>query len=264
MLQLNAVHKTYWRGTPRERVALYGVDLRLAPGEFVTVVGSNGAGKSSLLGAVSGRVEIDSGAIRIDGTDVSHHPQHRRCRLVSLVLQDPAAGTCGALTVEENMALALGRGRRRGLKWSTGAVSRSFFVERLEPLAMGLERRLGDEVSTLSGGQRQALAMVMATMEEPSLLLLDEHTSALDPSAGEQVLALTQRMVAASGMTVLMITHNLDHALKCGSRTIMMDRGRIVLDLKGPTRQNLRPVDLLARFQSAVGRSFCEDRSLLA
>lgn len=265
LLEMNGVCKTFNPGSGHERTALKSVTLHLVKGDFVTIVGSNGAGKSTLLAAVCGRTAVDRGEVRVDGHDVTGFPQYRRSLLVSLVHQDPSAGTCGSLTVEENMALAGMRGRRRGLRFALPPAARREFAGRLAMLGLGLENRLHERVATLSGGQRQALTLVMATLHAPAVLLLDEHTAALDPATADRILDATRRIAAAQELTVLMVTHNLQQALECGNRTIMMDGGRIVLDLKGQARRAMTQAELLERFRAATGgRQVLSDRTMLA
>lgn len=265
MLDVQEVSKAFLRGTSREQIALEGISLKLAGGEFATILGSNGAGKSTLLASIAGLWPVDLGRIRIAGQDVTALAQHRRSPLVSVVYQDPSAGTCGALTIEENMALAHARAGRRGLRPALSRHLRREFAGRLAELGLGLETRLNDRADSLSGGQRQALTLIMATLRRPAILLLDEHTAALDPATAEKVLAATGQIAKVQGLTVLMVTHNLQQALVCGSRTIMMDRGRIVLDLKDPARRGVTQGELLERFRAASkGNHALPDRTLLA
>lgn len=251
MIELLGLHKWFHRGTPQEVHALRGVDLTLAPGDFVTVIGSNGAGKSTLLSCVAGTLAVDEGRIRFHGTDVTAWPEWRRAQAIGRVFQDPMRGTCAGGTVAQNLALALRRGQRRGLGPGVRRAELDLFRERLAALGLGLEHRLHDRVGLLSGGQRQALTMVMATLRPPELLLLDEHTAALDPKTAAQILAITERTVAAQGITTLMVTHNLAQAIALGNRLVMMHQGRIVLHLAGPEKARLTVADLLARFHDA-------------
>lgn len=266
MLRLVNVRKVFREdnGSADARPALDGISLSLAEGEFVTVVGSNGAGKSTLLNVVAGSVLPDQGQVFIDGHDVTDWPEHRRAAFIGRVFQDPRAGTAGSLTVEENMVLAMTRGAPRGLAPALRPARRRAIVEALSRLGMGLERRLHVPVAHLSGGQRQALAVLMATIRSPRLLLLDEHTAALDPRAAETVLALTRQVVAERRLTTLMVTHNLKHALTVGDRTLLMHEGRIVLDLAGEQRQRMGVHDLMEAFRRACGDSALDDELILS
>ena len=261
MLSIENVHMTFFPGTPNSRVALQGVNLELAPGDFVTVIGSNGAGKSTLLNVVAGTLRADSGTVRIDGRDVTRLSEHQRARYIGRVFQNPAAGTAPHMTIEENLAMALERGRRRGLRWGVTHAKRARFGEELVALEQGLEWRLGDWVGLLSGGQRQALSLLMATFSEPRILLLDEHTAALDPQRAALVTRLTGDIVDRFGLTTLMVTHNMDQALKLGNRLIMMHEGRIVLDLDAHAKSQMTAKGLLAEFEKVKGDAL--DDSLL-
>lgn len=264
MLSLERVSKTFYRGGPNERVALSGINLHLEPGEFVTIIGSNGAGKSTLLNAIAGVFPIDCGTIKVDGEDITRIPEHQRARQVGRVFQDPMMGTAGAMSIEENLSLALSRGQKRRLRRAIGRKERAFFREELAKLGLGLENRLTTKVAFLSGGQRQALTLLMATLSRPKLLLLDEHTAALDPRTAEKVVELTESIVGSARLTTLMVTHNMEQALGLGSRTIMMHEGRIVLDLSGRQRQRLTVSDLLGLFEKSAGDRIVSDRLLLA
>lgn len=265
MLRLTGITKTFKEsGSVEDRPALAGVSLVLRAGEFATVVGSNGAGKSTLLNVVAGTVTPDAGRILVDGEDVTTWPEHRRAAFIGRVFQDPRAGTAGSLTIEENMVLAMTRGTRRGLSPALTRARRAVIVETLASLGMGLEHRLETPVAHLSGGQRQALAVLMATVRAPKLLLLDEHTAALDPRAAETVLELTRQVVARQGLTTLMVTHNLRHALSIGDRTLIMHEGRIVLDLAGEARRSMDVKDLMEAFRRACGESALDDRLVLS
>jgi len=246
---LEGVSKTFAPGTSNEVRALQGVDLQVAPGSFVVVIGTNGSGKSSLLGAIAGSFAVDAGTVRIGKRDVTRWPEHRRARLVGRVFQDPFAGTAAELSVAENLALAAARGRRRGLGWALGARLRRGIGERVRELAMGLEDRLEQPIGSLSGGQRQALTLLMATWRAPELLLLDEHTAALDPRSADQVVRLSEAVIARERLTALMVTHSMSQAVDLGDRLLMLDRGRILHDLCGPEKRRLRVDDLLARFE---------------
>lgn len=248
MIQIDDLHVTFNPGTPLEMRALRGIDLTIATGQFVTVIGSNGAGKSTLLEALGGDCRPDRGRIHIDGQDVSQWPTVRRSQLVARVFQNPLAGSCAELTVEENLALAASRGRRRGWRWALSRSRRLDLADRLAGLGLGLEARLGDRMGLLSGGQRQAICLLMATLAPQRLLLLDEHTAALDPKTAALVLALTRQLVADSSLTTLMVTHSMKQALEVGDRTLMLHQGQIVLDVEGEARSALSPQDLVGRF----------------
>ncbi len=253
MLIIDNIHKTFFPGSVNEKRALQGVNLTLQDGDFVTVIGSNGAGKSTLLNAVAGTFFIDEGRIEIDGVDVTRMPEHERARYIGRVFQDPMKGTAGKMMIEENLALASWRGKRLGLRWSFQAQQSAQFKEALKELALGLEDRMSAHVGLLSGGQRQAVTLLMATLVKPKLLLLDEHTAALDPKTAEKVLQLTERLVKANHLTTLMITHNMRDALRFGNRLIMMHQGRIVVDVKAEEKAHLDVPDLLALFEKGAG-----------
>ena len=248
MLEIKNVSKTFNAGTINEKRALTDLSLSLNDGDFVTVIGGNGAGKSTLLNAVAGVWPVDSGSILIDGEDVTGMPEYKRAKYIGRVFQDPMMGTAPNMQIEENLALAYRRGRKRGLKWGVTNAEREIYREKLATLGLGLEDRLTAKVGLLSGGQRQALTLLMATLVTPKLLLLDEHTAALDPATAEKVLALTKKIVAENHITCLMITHNIPSALSLGNRTIMMNNGRIVLELAGAERENMTTEQLLKVF----------------
>lgn len=258
MLGINDVTKTFFPGTVNERRALDGVSLTLAEGDFVTVIGSNGAGKSTLLNAVSGRLGVDSGDIEIDGAKINRLPEHERARYVGRVFQDPLAGTAPNLTIEENLSLALLRGRRRGLGPGLTRKRRDRFVEELATLELGLEDRLTARVGLLSGGQRQALSLLMAGFTHPKIMLLDEHTAALDPQRAELVTTLTRRIVERGGLTTLMVTHNMDQAIRLGNRLIMMHEGRIVYEADQTKKAKLTVRDLLQEFTNIKGATLSD------
>jgi len=264
MLTVNNVIKVFNKGTVNEKTALDRVRLELAAGDFVTVIGSNGAGKSTLLNAVAGNFPVDSGDILIEGHNITNLPQYKRAAFISRVFQDPMLGTAASMTIEENMVMALRRGRPRRLRKAIAGKERVLFREELKKLGLGLEDRLTNKVSLLSGGQRQALTLLMATLQEPKLLLLDEHTAALDPKTAEKVLDLTCQVAESAHLTTLMITHNLDHALSVGNRTIMMHEGRIILDIRGDERADMTIGHLLEMFEKASGAHMHNDRMLLA
>ena len=264
MLAIRQVTKIFNKGTINEKVALDRVNLELAPGDFVTIIGSNGAGKSTLLNSVAGNFLVESGEIVIDGNNITTLPQHKRASFISRVFQDPMLGTAASMTIEENMVMALLRGHPRRLRRAITARERALFREKLQLLGLGLENRLTNKVSLLSGGQRQALTLLMAALQEPKLLLLDEHTAALDPKTAEKVLDLTKKFIEGARLTTLMITHNLDHALTYGNRTIMMHEGRIILDIRGTERENMTIARLLEMFEKASGTHMHNDRMILA
>ena len=263
MLVLRDIRKTFNPGTVTEKTALDGVNLTLAKGDFVTVIGGNGAGKSTMLNAVAGTFPIDSGTILIDGKDVTHLPEYRRAVYLGRVFQDPMTGTAASMNIEENLALAARRGQSRGLRWGITQNERTLYREKLASLDLGLETRLGSKVGLLSGGQRQALTLLMATLKRPDLLLLDEHTAALDPKTAEKVLTLTRQLISENGLTALMVTHNMKDALALGNRMIMMHEGTIILDLDEGEKQHMTVEDLLAQFEKASGRVLSNDRMLL-
>ena len=263
MLVLERLTKTFPIGGGSIKIAVDRVDLSIETGQFVTVIGSNGAGKSTLLNLIAGRHLPDRGRIILDGTDITKWSEHRRANQIGRVFQDPLQGTAASMTIEENLSMAELRGKRRTLGRGVTASARARYRELLAPLGLGLENRLQSEVRLLSGGQRQSLSLIMATMTRPSLLLLDEHTAALDPKTAQQVLELTTKIVAEYRLTTLMVTHNLEHALRIGDRTIMMHEGRIVLDLSGPERTSMTVADLLQEFSRVRGTELVDDRLLL-
>ena len=262
MLELTDVTKTFFAGTVNERTALRSISLHLEPGEFTTVIGSNGAGKSTLLNIIAGKLTPGSGTVTIDGRDVTKLPDHRRAAHISRVFQDPMAGTAPDMTIEENLAIAYGRGRPRGLRKGVTRAKREFFVEELRSLELGLEGRLKTKVGMLSGGQRQALSLLMATFSEPKILLLDEHTAALDPQRAALVSRLTEEAVERHRLTTVMVTHNMEQALRMGTRLIMMHNGRIVVDVTGDRKQRATVQDLLGAFEKVKGAEL-DDRTLL-
>ena len=263
MLDVQNVYKTFNPGTVNEKAALRGVSLTLNDGDFVTVIGGNGAGKSTLLNAVAGVWPVDSGSISIGGTDVTRLPEHKRARYIGRVFQDPMMGTAATMQIEENLALAARRGRKRTLRPGIGRDEREEYRELLKILDLGLEDRLTSKVGLLSGGQRQALTLLMATLRKPDLLLLDEHTAALDPKTAAKVLEATERIVQKDKLTTLMITHNMRDAIVHGNRLIMMYEGRIALDIKGEDKKKLTVEQLLAKFGQATGSDEADDKLLL-
>ena len=261
MLKISHISKTFNPGTVNEKKALTDLSLHLAPGDFVTIIGANGAGKSTLFNAIAGSFFTDSGSITLDGEDITFLPEYKRARRIGRLFQDPMSGSAPGMTIEENLALAAGHG---GWFAHVGSADRELFREKLSQLSMGLEDRLRQPVGLLSGGQRQALTLMMATIIPPKLLLLDEHTAALDPGTAEKVLELTKKIVADNKLTCLMITHNMQSALELGNRTLMMDSGRIILDVGNEERNGLTVDDLLERFKVGVGKALDNDRMLLS
>ena len=264
MLDVKNICKTFNPGTVNEKTALAGVSLHLDDGDFVTVIGGNGAGKSTLLNAVAGVWPVDSGSISIGGTDVTHLPEHKRAKYIGRVFQDPMMGTAATMQIEENMALAARRGRGRALRPGIGRDERERYRELLKILDLGLEDRLTSKVGLLSGGQRQALTLLMATLQKPQLLLLDEHTAALDPKTAAKVLEATERIVQKDHLTTLMITHNMKDAIAHGNRLIMMYDGRIVIDVSGEEKKKLTVPQLLELFNKVSGSDEADDKLLLS
>ena len=264
MLILQNIRKTFHAGTVNQKVALDDVSLTLKDGDFVTVIGGNGAGKSTLLNTIAGTFPVDSGSITIDGEDITLLPEQKRARFLGRVFQDPMMGTAADMWIEENLALAAQREERRGLKWSISPADREEFRRLLAELDLGLEERLSSKVGLLSGGQRQALTLLMATMKRPRLLLLDEHTAALDPKTAAKVLALSDRFVEEGRLTTLMVTHNMKDAIAHGNRLIMMNAGKIVLDISGEEKKRLTVDDLLHAFTLSTAEEFANDRILLS
>ena len=264
MLELIGVSKTFNPGTVNEKLALDDLSLTLKDGDFVTVIGGNGAGKSTLLNAIAGLWRVDAGRILIDGTDVTAVPEFKRAKLLGRVFQDPMMGTAADMEIEENLALARRRGQRRTLKWGITAKERAEYRQLLAQLDLGLETRLTHKVGLLSGGQRQAVTLLMASMKSPKLLLLDEHTAALDPKTAEKVLEITDRIVNNNHLTTLMITHNMRDAIRHGNRLIMMHEGRVVVDVSGEEKSRLTVEDLLQLFNRASGSEFSSDRAILS
>lgn len=263
MIGVEDIHVTFNPGTAIETHALRGLDLEIPDGQFVTVIGSNGAGKSTLLNVLAGDCASDSGRVTIGGTDVTGWPTARRSGLVARVFQDPMAGTCESLTIEENLALAHTRGARRGLRRAVGGDRREGFKAKIADLNLGLDHRLGDRMGLLSGGQRQAVSLLMATMSPMRILLLDEHTAALDPRTGAFVMELTDRIVGDTGLTTLMVTHSMRQALDHGDRTVMLHEGRVVLDVAGDERKDMKVEDLLHMFEKVRGQEVDDDALVL-
>ena len=263
MLTLKGINKTFNKGTVTEKPALLGVDLHLDRGDFVTVIGGNGAGKSTMLNSIAGVFPVDAGTITLDGTDVTRLSEPQRARYLGRVFQDPMRGTAADMQIEENLALAARRGKRRGLRVGITREEREEYREKLSILGLGLETRLADKVGLLSGGQRQALTLLMASLNSPDLLLLDEHTAALDPKTAAKVLELTQKIVTENGLTTLMVTHNMHDAIRLGNRLIMMSDGKIIYEVSGEEKAKLHRADLMAKFEEAAGAELASDRMLL-
>lgn len=264
MLDVKNIYKTFNAGTVNEKTALRGVSLHLNPGDFVTVIGGNGAGKSTLLNAVAGVWSVDAGSISIGGVDLTHMPEHKRAKYIGRVFQDPMMGTAATMQIEENLALAARRGKGRSLRIGITRAEREEYIERLKILDLGLEDRLTSKVGLLSGGQRQALTLLMATLIKPQLLLLDEHTAALDPKTAAKVLDATDRIVSKDNLTTLMITHNMKDAIAHGNRLIMMYDGRIVIDVSGEEKKKLTVPQLLELFNKVSGSDEADDKLLLS
>ena len=264
MLKLENISKTFNPGTINEKKALIGLSLHLAPGDFVTVIGGNGAGKSTMLNAIAGVWPVDEGRIVLDGQDITALPEYQRASLIGRVFQDPMMGTAPNMQLEENLALALRRGQRRGLRWGVTREERSAYREVLKSLGLGLEDRMTAKVGLLSGGQRQAVTLLMASLKKPKLLLLDEHTAALDPATAAKVLELSDKIVGENRLTTLMITHNMGDAIKHGNRLVMMNEGRIILDVKGEEKRHLTIQELVDKFAALAGAPIENDAVLLS
>ena len=263
MLELKDVCKTFHPGTVNAKVALNHLNLTLEDGDFVTVIGGNGAGKSTMLNAISGVWRPDAGQILIDGMDVTAMPEHRRAKLLGRVFQDPMMGTAPTMQIEENLALAMRRGKHRGLRWGIRSAERQQYRELLQEFDLGLEDRLTTKAGLLSGGQRQALTLLMATLQKPRLLLLDEHTAALDPKTAQKVLEITDKIVQENALTTLMITHNMNDAIRYGNRLVMMHEGHVIYSVSGEEKRQLRVPDLLKKFEELSHEAFANDRALL-
>lgn len=264
MLQLKGIYKTFNAGTVNEKRAIDNLNLTLEDGDFVTIIGGNGAGKSTTLNLIAGVYPVDAGMIHLNGYDLTNLPEHKRARFLGRVFQDPMMGTAATMGIEENLALAYRRGQKRGLGSGITNEERELYREKLATLGLGLENRMTSKVGLLSGGQRQALTLLMATLVTPKLLLLDEHTAALDPATAEKVLDLTKSIVAEKKITCLMVTHNMHQALELGNRTLMMDSGRIVFDVKGEERSRMTVDGLLEKFRENAGKNLDNDRILLS
>ena len=264
MLKVTDIYKTFNAGTINEKRALNGVSLHLKPGDFATVIGGNGAGKSTLLNAIAGVWSVDEGSIVLDGNDLTALPEHKRAFLIGRVFQDPMMGTAPNMQLVENMALAMRRGQKRGLRWGVTKDESAAYHELLKPLNLGLEDRMTTKVGLLSGGQRQALTLLMASLRKPKLLLLDEHTAALDPATAAKVLELSDNIIRENKLTTLMITHNMTDAILHGNRLIMMNEGRIILDVSGEEKRHLTKAELIEKFAQLSGSSMDSDEVLLA
>ncbi len=264
MLEIKNIYKTFNAGTINEKLALNNLNLTLNDGDFVTVIGGNGAGKSTMLNAISGVWKPDSGEIVIDGINVTGMPEHKRAKFLGRVFQDPMTGTAADMSIQENMALALRRGNRRGLGWGIKDKEKVQYFDALKTLELGLENRMTSKVGLLSGGQRQAVTLLMATLKKPKLLLLDEHTAALDPKTAAKVLELSERIIAENKLTALMVTHNMKDAIRYGNRLIMMHEGHVIYDVSGEEKKNLTIDELVAKFSTASGEEFANDRALLS
>lgn len=263
MLKLTNVSKTFNKGTTTEKVALRSVDFKMDDGDFVTVIGGNGAGKSTLLNLIAGVHKTDSGSIMLDSYDLTNMSEHKRAQYLGRVFQDPRMGTAAGMQIQENLALAMRRGKRRGLRWGITAEEKRLYRDKLSLLDLSLEERMADKVGLLSGGQRQALTLLMATLVKPKLLLLDEHTAALDPKTARKVLELTEKFVASEHLSTFMVTHNMKDAIRYGNRLIMMSEGRIIYDVRGEEKRNLQVSDLLQKFGQAGIDETANDRMLL-
>lgn len=264
MLELKGIYKTFNAGTVNEKRAIDNLNLTLENGDFVTIIGGNGAGKSTTLNLIAGVFPVDAGTINLNGFNLTHLPEHKRAKYLGRVFQDPMMGTAPSMWIEENLALAARRGQRRGLSWGVTKEEKEQYRELLGGLGLGLESRLTTKVSTLSGGQRQALTLLMATLKRPKLLLLDEHTAALDPKTAAKVMELTDRIVREGQLTTLMITHNMRDAIQYGNRLIMLHDGHVILDIAGEEKKKLTVPDLLEQFTKASGDEFANDRAILS
>lgn len=264
MLRLNNIYKTFNAGTINEKTVLKGLDLELNTGDFVTIIGGNGAGKSTMLNLIAGVHYPDQGSMLLDNINITNMPEYKRAKYLGRVFQDPMMGTAANMEIEENLALAYRRGKMRGLGWGITKNEKELYYEKLKILNLGLEDRLTSKVGLLSGGQRQALTLLMATLQNPKLLLLDEHTAALDPKTAANVLELTERIVNANSLTALMVTHNMKNAIQYGNRLIMMYDGKIIYDVSGEDKKKLHVKDLLEKFETASGGEFANDRMILS
>ena len=264
MLEIKDLHKTFNIGTINEKVALDGVNLNLNSGDFVTIIGGNGGGKSTTLNAIAGVWPVDQGKVIVDGVDITRLSEHKRAVHLGRVFQDPMIGTASTMSIEENMAIAARRGERRGLRWGISRKEREFYKEQLKELDLGLEERLTTKVGLLSGGQRQAITLLMASLKKPKLLLLDEHTAALDPKTAAKVLEISDKIIQEHNLTAMMVTHNMKDAIAHGNRLIMMHEGKVIYDVAGEEKKKLHVSDLLAKFEEVSGGEFANDRMMLA
>ena len=264
MLEVIGISKTFNMGTINEKVALRNVSLTLEDEDFITVIGGNGAGKSTLMNAIAGVWAVDEGRIAIDGVDVTGIGEHRRAAYLGRVFQDPMTGTAATMGIDENLALAKRRGKKHVLRWGVTRQERKEYYDLLKTLDLGLEDRMTSKVGLLSGGQRQALTLLMATLQKPKILLLDEHTAALDPKTAAKVLSLSEKIIRENHLTAMMVTHNMKDAITYGNRLIMMNEGRIILDIRGEEKKKLTVEDLLQKFEQASGEEFANDEALLA
>lgn len=264
MLNIIDVHKTFNPGTSNEKIALQGVDLHLEKGDFCTIIGGNGAGKSTILNAIAGVWPVDQGALLLDGANITGIPEHKRASYLGRVFQDPMTGTASTMEIQENLALAARRGKSRTLGWGITRKEKHQFQELLKILDLGLENRLTAKVGLLSGGQRQALTLLMATLQQPKLLLLDEHTAALDPKTAEKVLSVTDQIITENHLTALMVTHNMKDAIAHGNRLIMMHEGKVILNITGEEKKKLTVADLMHQFEIVSGEEFSSDKAILA
>lgn len=264
MLKIRDVHKTFNKGTINEKVALDGLNLELDQGDFVTVIGGNGAGKSTMLNMIAGVYPGDQGSIVIDGVDVTGQPDYKRAAYLGRVFQDPMMGTAADMEIQENLAMAYRRGKKRGLRWGITQSEKVDYKEKLKQFDLGLENRMSTKVGLLSGGQRQAITLLMATLQQPKVLLLDEHTAALDPKTAATVLSLTEKIVQENNLTTVMVTHNMKDAIRYGNRLVMMHEGRIIYDVRGEEKKALHVSDLLKKFEEVSGEEFANDRMMLS
>jgi putative ABC transport system ATP-binding protein len=264
MLSVSNISKTFNLGTINEKVAINGVNLYIKEGDFVTIIGGNGAGKSTLLNLIAGVYSADDGELNLDGLNITKMPEHKRAKFFGRVFQDPLMGTAASMEIQENLALAYRRGQFRGLNWAITSKEKQWYKEQLSRLGLGLENRITTKVGLLSGGQRQALALLMAVLNQPKMLLLDEHTAALDPNTAQKVQQLTLELTQENKITTLMITHNMKDAIKYGNRLIMMHEGRIIYEAEGEEKSALKVEDLLKKFEQCAGSEFANDRMLLA
>ena len=264
MLQLKGIYKTFNAGTVNEKRAIDNLNLTLEDGDFVTIIGGNGAGKSTTLNLIAGVYPVDAGMIHLNGYDLTNLPEHKRARFLGRVFQDPMMGTAANMEIQENLALAYRRGKKRGLAWGITKDEKELFYEKLKVLGLGLEERMTSKVGLLSGGQRQALTLLMASLIRPELLLLDEHTAALDPKTAAKVLDVTENIIEEQSLSAIMVTHNMKDAIRLGNRLIMMHEGKIIYDVSGEEKKKLQVSDLLEKFEQASGGEFANDRMMLA